>query len=380
MKKNECLFSFGKINKYFIIPFLCPIFCFLGNYFFKLYVKMPHENSIDENIKKKLYFISSTFSLTYFGGGLLYFITYIRAKTESSKKSRDFPSSSSIIYIYNDPFEQNNALKMIFILLIISLLINLAIICNLLAFNKTLFEKRLYYLLILPIFSKIILKTELFSHQILSLCISIIGIIFLFIPTALTIEKSDIIFNILVIFATSAYSLSYVMVKYLTHKYYLSPYFCLLFIGLFSLIIFLLGFIIYYSINNFAEFKENFINESLQSVLYIILAIISFIILNVLSYLVIYFFSPTLLMVTDIINPIIKWIFSLFQDEKENKAFDIILNGIGYFLVFFSSLIYNEIIIFNFFGLNNKTKKYLEGKQKEELSIIANDNDNDIDD
>ena len=160
------------------------------------------------------------------------------------------------------------------------------------------------------------------------------------------------------------------MIKKLTHNYFLSPYLCLLYIGFFSLIIFLLGFIIYYSINNFNDFKENFIKESLISIIYIILTIIFFLILNVLSFLVVYFFSPTLLMVTDIIHPIIKWIMSLFQDEKERKTLDIILNCIGYFLVLFSSLIYNEIIIFNFYGFNKNTKKYLEEKQREEFSSI----------
>ena len=76
-------------------------------------------------------------------------------------------------------------------------------------------------------------------------------------------------------------------------------------------------------------------------------------------------------MVTDIINPIIIWIFTLFKNGKdENKTLVIILNNIGYFLVFFSSLIYNEIIILNFYGLNKNTKKYLEEKQKEEFSSI----------
>jgi len=230
----------------------------------------------------------------------------------------------------------------------------------------------------LPIFSKIILKSEFFNHQILSLCISIIGIILLVIPKDfdLKVEKSDIIFNILVFFSTSISSFILVMVKFLTHKYFLSPYFILLYIGFFSFIIFLLAFISYYLLNNFDEFKENFINENSISIIYIILDIIFYLILNVLSYLVIYFFSPTLLMVTDIINPIIQWIFSLFKNKI--TILDVILYSIGYSLVFFSSLIYNEIIIYNFFGLNSKTKKYLEEKQREELSII--DNDNDIDD
>ena len=206
MKKKECLFSFGKINKYFIIPFLCPIFCFLANYFFRLYAQIPYENSIDENsihnkVKKKLYFLSSTYSLSYFGGQIIIYYNLYKIKNRSLKEISFFIFIFfNCIYIYNEPIGQNNTLKIISILFIISLLLNCAIICNLLAYNKKLFETRLYYLLLLPMLSKIILKSKLFSHQILSLFISIIGIIPLFISKAFEIKESDIKFNILVFF------------------------------------------------------------------------------------------------------------------------------------------------------------------------------------
>jgi len=150
------------------------------------------------------------------------------------------------------------------------------------------------------------------------------------------------------------------------------------------LVILLLGFIIFYLIkdHNLDNFIQNFSGEDLLSVTYLILFIIFTLINNVLSFLALFYFSPTLFMVTDIINPIIEWIISLFQNEKEYKTLDIILNSIGYSLVLFFSLIYNEIIIFNFFGLNRKTIKYLDKKQKEELSLIIDnfdDEDNNID-
>ena len=50
MKKNERIFSFGKINKYFIIPFLCPIFHFLSGYSLRLYSTIPNENEVNEKI------------------------------------------------------------------------------------------------------------------------------------------------------------------------------------------------------------------------------------------------------------------------------------------------------------------------------------------
>jgi len=363
MKKNESLFSFGKLNKYFIIPFLCPIFCFLANYFLKLYNNEISKSKEKYDIKNKLFLISFSLFLSYFVGGLLYCISYIRTQTED--------------LIYNEKIININPLKIFFIFCVMSLILYFALICGFLSINEKVFEKRLYFLLFLPIFSKIILKDELFRHQILSLFISIIGIILLFISLILIEKEISILINILIAISIIGYSIFFILIKHLTHKYYLSPYLCLLYIGFSGLIILLIGGIIYYSINNDSDnnFMSIFGGESLKSIIYLILSFCFSLILNVLTFLVIFYFSPTLLMITDIINPIISWIMSLFTDKEGHTSIEIILNSIGYFLVLFSSLIYNEIIIFNFFGLNGNTKKYLEIKQREELNSIIDDDD-----
>ena len=66
--EKECLFGFAKINKYFIFPFLCPIFCVIGNYFIYKIVKQ-------EGINNKEFLLSNSICATYIGGGLLYFIS-----------------------------------------------------------------------------------------------------------------------------------------------------------------------------------------------------------------------------------------------------------------------------------------------------------------
>ena len=410
MKKNENLFSCGKINKYFMIPFLCPISCFLTNLFLDLYAK--EYNNYTMLIKKKPFLFSIFTPLAYLGGGLLYFIASIRIKTESTKKSsenkkdkeaNETSSSYSIEYIYNNPLKINN-LKKFSILFIMSLFVNINIFFHFISFKENkenkententennVFEPRLFFLILIPIFSKIILKSELYRHQFLSLFISIIGIFILLIPTALKIkEKSEIIINILVFVSAAISSIYLVVIKHLTHKYFLSPYLCLFYIGIFSFITLLVGYIIYYSINdNDYNFIDNFRDESFISSLYFILMFIFCLILNVLTFLVIYFFSPTLLMITDIISPILSLIYKgIITEEKNFETLDIILIIIGYSIVLFFSLIYNEIIICNFFGLNRNTKKFLEREQRNELSSIIdgdvddddNDNNKDTDD
>ena len=55
----------------------------------------------------------------------------------------------------------------------------------------------------------------------------------------------------------------------------------------------------------------------------------------------------------------------------------IIFYSLGYFLTFFSSLIYNEIIVCNFWGLNINTKIYIEDRQQKEInSFKLNESEN----
>ena len=73
-------------------------------------------------------------------------------------------------------------------------------------------------------------------------------------------------------------------------------------------------------------------------------------------------------MVTDIISPMLLWIVLTIQ--KGTKMPDGILLPVGYLIVLFASLIYNEIIIFNFWGLSKDTKKFVEERLKEESSDL----------
>ena len=93
-------------------------------------------------------------------------------------------------------------------------------------------------------------------------------------------------------------------------------------------------------------------------------------ILQTLSNLVIYYFTPTLLMVTDSIGPMLFWM--VYVLPKGEKKIDIIFKFLGYSISLFSTLIYNEIIILNFCGFNENTKKYIEKRQKKELISLRN--------
>ena len=87
-------------------------------------------------------------------------------------------------------------------------------------------------------------------------------------------------------------------------------------------------------------------------------------------FLALFYFSPTLLIITDIIAPFLSWIALGIKFNEYFKMPDVVLYPIGYIIVIFSSLIYNEIIIFNFYGLNKDTKKFVNERLYDELKDI----------
>ena len=374
--EKECLFSFATINKYFIFPFLCPILCVLANYFVFLIIKT-------EGINNKEFLLLNSILPSYIGGGLLYFISYIRTKTyetrnealEIKQKERSLSSISiSYIYKYNDGIKINT-FKIIGILIIMSIIATLVEICSLYFINNHVFDFRIYTLFSIVLFSKIILKDNIFKHQILSLFISFIGLILLIISVAFDIKKSDILANILIFFSSFLYGLFFVLIKHLTHRYYISPYLILLYIGFFSIAFLIVGYTIYSLIFQkglsfiFECFDFSKVDNGLILFFYFLGTFIFGSLLQTFSFLVIYYFSPTLLMVTDFISPMISSIIKYIIEKSENLS-TIVIKSLGYFIVIIGSLIYNEIIICNFCDFNKNTKKFLNKRENEESTLL----------
>ena len=370
--KNEYLIGFAKLNKYFIIPFVCPIISMICNYLIN--------EIIDEiGFENREFLLISYVEITYIGGGVVYFISWIRTKTEETRDKAYFRekerSASTITYIYNEG-PKINQWKIFGIILFISIIIGLFTICDIYAINYNFFEERLYFLFFVSIFSKCILKDDIFSHQILSLIIASVGSILLFIPVILVITKDDIIINICIFILSIGYSLFLVLVKYLMMKYFISPYLCTLIIGIFSTLLNFIGFIGYSLISkgNLSIITDSFdfkdVSNKIKISIYFFVLFFLASILQTLSNLVIYYFTPTLLMVTDSIGPMLFWI--VYELPKGEKAINIIFKFFGYFISLFSTLIYNEIIILNFCGFNENTKKFIEKRLKKELISLRN--------
>ena len=106
---------------------------------------------------------------------------------------------------------------------------------------------------------------------------------------------------------------------------------------------------------------------------YFIFYIVFRIVDQLLILLALFYFPPTLLIITDMIDPFLSWIIEIIKDDGEIP--DDVLYPLGYIIIIFSALIYNEIIIFNFCGLNKDTKKFVNQRLYKELEEIKNTHD-----
>ena len=162
----------------------------------------------------------------------------------------------------------------------------------------------------------------------------------------------------------------------------MSPLQASLIFGLISIILSLIGFIIYSLIkyndltlfNNIFDFSN--IDNKLKITIFFILLIIFCTIFHLLTLLILFYFTPIFLCISEIISPFLFWIVQTIE-KNTNTKFEIVIYPIGYTIVLFSSLVYNEIIIFNFCGLNKNTKKCVNERMDEEIlemSQLCNNN------
>ena len=90
-----------------------------------------------------------------------------------------------------------------------------------------------------------------------------------------------------------------------------------------------------------------------------------------LVYMTVYFFSPMIFIITQIIYPLLRYATNIIEGT-DYKIFDLIFNVGGYLILLISILIYHETIIFNCWGLNEDTKIFIEKRQKEDIFLMDN--------
>ena len=358
-EKKKTFFSFTKMNKYYIIPFITPLFCFTCNF---LYKSLRNEsNELD------LFFFPILYSISDIIAGLIYF-THLSEIKNGNLNSKIIKS------------KKKNKCKIFCIIIFMSFLT-----CSKCFFdnqNKELFLFLPFSLnLILSIiFSKFLLKINLYNHQILSIIISFIGFfLILFSNLQITLEKFYIYIIISLLNAAFISTL-----KYSTTIYFISPFLCSFLYGIISFIMCVIGNIIYdlYNFNKFSIKQKFDVFHGKMFIIYFLLIIFVSIILKVLTLLEVYYFSPILYFISESISPMLYFFYSkLYLETKEQRIYIYIFIIFGSLFEIISILLYNEIIIINYFGLNKNTVKCIKEREIEEKTdVLYNFEEEDKDD
>ena len=423
---EERLFSFQKMNKYFLMPFIIPITCF-STKFFSETMKTDNDNKDIKDVSDDnthtfvfLYQIIQCFSLIL--GGLIYFIQLRHLKMIKQNKSEVDSSSELIesgerisklknlkdesddssrssskndteltVKTFNNFFFKYKDAIIIITMPLLLISYNLGIAYGV---GHQQLEKRIYFLYFFTLIYAIFFKKQIYRHRKLALIITAIGAIPLYTAFGvyLNVDDYDVLYDIILFVVSFLFSLYLVAFKYLTHNKGISVFLLLLYQGTLSFIYTLIIYIIIslsrkgdltYITNIFHCDENNFVCIS-----HFYFNIIMFLLLNsftyTLVYLVVYIFSPEFFAISDIFSPLFSFIYKKIINKGTNPI-EIFLSVLGYLIIAFGAFIYTEIIICNFCRLNENTWKSIDKKacfdsheiDKNYLLIDFDNNEND---
>ena len=403
-KKNPLII--WKINSpKYIYVLLLPFSCMLIHFFQGIMVDKFEDNKDYEILVYNLSFLIYYFLPKFLSLIILIIIRY-------KNKNELISDNNKLLRRYHFSIEKENRKNILLLIYIISLLEVIYKMDDYLLYYlvkietiKVLIEKRTGFIIFVPLFSLYILNKRLYKHHLIALIFTLLGAMIILITRfILGISiKENIIYHLINIFFSSFFSLSLVLIKYLMIKYIISPYNFLLYDGIFCVINSLFSLFLEYpfvyfidknrnkNINNYFSYylKKNYAGlyrifigkEPLFYLSFFITFIASFLyfVFNVLT---IFNFSPYINVLTDFLTPFLLSIsyFIFFPSTRNKKKF--ILELIGYIIIFFGALILNEIIVLNFWGLNENTyeniskRGILESKLFREIGPNYENDDN----
>jgi hypothetical protein len=364
------------------------------------------KKGVNEDVEHSFVFLYTMINgISHIMGGLLYFITILRTKSEKIKSKNDVEdddyykiiNEGTFVGIKNNTYEtidlyhkidKYKTLKVGGILFIMSFILTSYIIIKGYAAGHQQLEKRLYFLFFFTLFKVFIFKKEIYIHQKLSLGIAGFGMILLFSIYFIFLNYNtyNYIYDVFLFFGSFSYSLYLMLIKILTVNNGMSPFLVLLFIGIFCTFFTIIGYIIFSLVNKgdltyvSNLFHCSNINYICFGVFYtnIICYFLINSVLQVLILLVIYYFSPEVFAISDIISPLFSFIEKCVL-KKEDKPIVIASNIIGYLIVLLGAFIYNEIIVCNFCDLNRNTWKYIDKRAEDEFDENNSCDSNSID-
>ena len=250
----------------------------------------------------------------------------------------------------------NNKIKIIFFIIVLSLIYYY---CKDMNINNNAIEHKIYIIMFLYLIDLFILQRDIYSHQILSIILLMIGICYY-----ITNKFSFKLLYLIYLMSLYCRSFEQILVRYVSINYFINIFLISFFLGFIGLIYLIISRFIKYDI---IILFPNSISFTL--LLYIICNISrTFLYFQIIDKL-----GPIHVYLSDLISYTILNKLFLYFDKKvpEYASIDFII----ILILLISMLIYFEIVQLNFCGLNKNTKKQvLKRCQNDSQNLNLNQN------
>ena len=387
--EKKKLFEFNNWSRYHFIALAVPIFCMLTTYLQKIELK-ELENIYDDNIENIYDDNIEDINGNNIGVFLFFFNIFI-SKILSiifvllKKKLSNANSSNTLNRVetktkrryhmlVNNKIRKTKTFLLLICISILELIFKydgyLIFITN----NKHYLELKIGFLLIVPFLSVFILKKKFFKHHYLAFGLCIIAFILVCSSVGCYSdnkpESSEQVRHLLF---SIPLGLAFVLIKYLYVTSFLDSFSFLFYDGILCIIIS----IIILGIMSISEGSDFFI-RNMKEILYLfdknVIILFIFVVICSFGYyltnaLTIYIFNPSLMVMTDVLSPIFRWVIELIRGEEDddNIILIVILKGIGFFIIILSAIIFNEILILHFCGFDKNIEVNLRKRAITEL-------------
>ena len=366
------LIEFGILSYKLLIPLLYPIFHIIAknvNY----YDFIKNSPLLDS-------FIRST---SYLLGGLVYLIVFYRSRNiKKSSTSKNSQGKSKDVYlIYEDSENVINQIKprkkKLISLFLLSLINLIPIIINKIFLKLELIKELeesigLTIIFFYVIFSKLILKSKIYRHHIISIIMISFCMIILVTIDINRFQKEEKEIEVLV--KSSLYFITFyiffalydVLVKKHFEVHFTDPYYLMFFIGFFSLLLVIPLNLFLYFFDNKEILGLDIISRIQNLYKEIPLFLLKFIFNIILQFfwlggiiLIIYYFTPCHFIICRVLSEFSNRCIEWPKKNNEDKWYFIIIYIVVYFIMIFFSLVYNEVIIINLWNMEENTNKYI---------------------
>ena len=309
--------------------------------------------------------------------GFFVLYTYINSKSNKENNEARRASNNQVKLIYNDLSIKKNKYLLIFLISILELIGRSTDLFYYIYIDSTrIRDGEISWLISIDIlsriiFSKIILKSRLYNHHILSIIMTVIGLCSMSISAFIAINSNELSrwpYFAFTFVKFITVPLEDVINKILLTNKFLLPQSLMFMRGLYNLVMLLFIIPTLYFINELKldfYFNENEIGYIIQ--ISLVIFFIAFTLLKSFFIMkVIYIFTPQHVAFLNVVFYMLRLLRC--RITTGDKSLIIILDSIFLAIIIFSTLLFNEMIVVKACGLHDNTKDGFLIKEKEEFN------------